>query len=205
MPVNRHRTQSAIRRGRRGFTLVEALVSTTIVAIAGTAVLLGVANAMQSTRDHLQKTIAQGLAEQLIDEIAGMRYEGDGLGPYQTTLGPTAYEASGRGRERFNDIDDYARYDSQPPVDSWGVPIGQEDDTGGTRNPYFLAPPGYFARWHQAVDVYYVSAVDKQTPLGPGVTSDFRAVRVRILLEGTEGTKMEIASLTRVFAYVPVP
>src|SRR5438128_946766 len=87
-------------RQRSAFTLVEAVVSTSITAVAGAALLLGVSSALDTTNNVMDQAIAQGIADQLADEIAGKRYAAAGAGPYETNLGPSAYEAAGVNRER---------------------------------------------------------------------------------------------------------
>ena len=65
---------------RAGFTLVEAVVSTAIVTMAGSALLLGVASAIDATDIVLEQALAEGMAQQLMDEIAGRQYAEPGAG-----------------------------------------------------------------------------------------------------------------------------
>jgi hypothetical protein len=53
------------------------------------------------------------------------------------------------------------------------------------------------------VDVYYVAETDFATPLPAGQTSDYRVVRVRILIDVPQKSPRQITELKRVFAYVP--
>ena len=188
---------------RRAFTLVEALVSTAIMAVAGAAVLLGIANSIDATDANLQQTLAIGMAQTLMDEISAQRYLELGGNPYTPTLQPDAGETAGPGRSLFDDIDDYNGYRSQPPTDRWGVALGTDNGQGAARNAGFQARSGYFSRWHQQVDVYYVSDSDASQALPPGSTSNFRAVRVTILVDDAARGPLQRAQLTRVFAYVP--
>ncbi len=192
------------RRARRAaFTLVEAMVSTSITVIAGSAVLLGIASSVKSTGDVLNQSVAAGMAQQLMDEISGQLYCEDPADPYQYPLGPGAYEAAGVCRERYNDIGDYNGYSSQPPKDRWGVVLGTENGNGGTRNPLFSLGGTAFASWQQSVSEYYVSSTDHSQALQAGQTSDHRAVEVRIYFNHpTQGQRL-LASVRRVFSYVP--
>lgn len=188
---------------RRAFTLVEALVSTAITAVASAAVLLGIANSIDATDANLQQTLAIGMAQQLMDEIAAQRYMEAGGDPYATTLGPDSGEFVGPGRSQFDDIDDYNGYRCQPPTDRFGIALGQDDGQGGVRSAGFQARGGYFSRWHQLVDVYYVDNANPSLALPAGSTSNYRAVRVMILVDDAVRGPLARAQLTRVFAYVP--
>jgi hypothetical protein len=126
-----------------------------------------------------------------------------GGNPYATTLQSDAGESVGPGRSLFDDIDDYNGYRGQPPSDRWGVALGTDNGQGATRNAGFQARSGYFSRWRQQVDVYYVSNSDSSQALSAGSTSNFRAVRVTILVDDAARGPLQRAQLTRVFAYVP--
>lgn len=175
----------------------------TIMAVAGSALLLGIASSLQTTNDALEQEIALGMAQQLMDEVLGARYSAVGVDGYQTSLGPSSYESQGSGRERFDDIDDYDRLRIQPPEDMWGVALGCDDGEGGQRHPAFRATSGFFDHWRQEVDVYYVSATDPAVRLPQGQVSDYRAVEVRIYYVDPERGSRELVRLKRVVAYVP--
>src|SRR5262249_3311612 len=118
---------------RRGFTLIEALLATTLAAIAGTALLDGIYGSVENTRAAQEQTIAAGLAQQMMDEIAGKMYCAVRNQPYETTLGPSSTEQAGIGRSLYNDIDDYNGVRNAPPLDPWNISIGNDDGQGGTR------------------------------------------------------------------------
>ena len=63
-------------------------------------------------------------------------------------------------------------------------------------------PTGYFTGWKQTVDVQYVSETNFTTPLTSG-TSNYRRIRVQILVEQADGTTRTLADLSRVVTYVP--
>jgi prepilin-type N-terminal cleavage/methylation domain-containing protein len=187
---------------RRGFTLIEAMVSTTIAAIAGTALLQGVYGSIASTKTAQEQTIAMGLAQQLMDEIAGKMYCAVRNQPYETTLGPSASESAGVGRSLYNDMDDFNGVRNSPPNDPWNILLGDDDGHGGSRHPS-LSDSAFLTRWRSEVDVYYVSPTDLKTQLGPGQTSDYRIVEVRIYVDDFNGARRNLVTLKRVFAYVP--
>ena len=189
---------------RRGFTLVEALMATAVTAIAGSTLLIGISSSLRTTDDNMRATIAFGLAEQLMDEIAGSRYAGVGDGPYQVSLGPTLAEAAGGGRQLFDDIDDYHRFTAGPPQDPWGIPLGRGQGDGTARNPNFQVTDGYFDAWRREVEVYYVDELDHSVRLSAVQTSDFRAVEVRVYYTDPVAGEVLLADVRRVFSYFPV-
>jgi type II secretory pathway pseudopilin PulG len=191
-------------RPRPAFTLVEALVAVTIAAVAASALLMGIHSSLQTTESAVQQTIAGGMAQQLMDEAVGNLYCQPGSNGYETTLGPSAWEAQGTGRQRYNDIDDYHAQRVKPPKDAWGVVLGKDDGQGGTRHAAFQAPTGCIDNWQQEIDVYYVRDSDPAVRLPNGQTSDYRAVEVRIVDVQPDGARRELVKLRRVVAYVPV-
>lgn len=193
--------------GRRssGFTLIEAILALSISVIAGAAIVLGLSSSLQTTRIAEDEAVALGMARQMMDEIASMRYAEAGEGPYQTTLGPEVGEGSATGRAQFDDIDDFAGLSNQPPTDFWGVPLGSDDGEGGTRHSELAAPAGQFDDWRREVDVYYANPTDFNTPLSGATTSDYRVVVVRVIRTDFDGSEHELARLQRVFSYVPKP
>ncbi|HZZ29281.1 MAG TPA: type II secretion system protein [Pirellulales bacterium] len=187
---------------RRGFTLIEATLATTIAAIAGTALLQGVYGSLETTKAAQQQLIAAGLAQQMMDEIAGKMYCAVRNQPYETTLGPSSAEQAGPGRSQYNDIDDYNGIRNTPPADPWGIPIGNDDGQGGTRYSS-MRDASFLSSWRCEVDVYYVSATDLQTKLSASQTSDYRIVEVRLYVTDPNGASRNLVTLKRVFAYVP--
>jgi type II secretory pathway pseudopilin PulG len=202
------------RRQRRAFSLVEALVALSITALAGVVLLLSVESSLQTTTDAVERTIADGAAQRLLDEILTRRfYEVDenGSGPPPTgplgglvpTLGPTVSETLGSGFELFDDIDDFAGYSSQPIKGSDGEVLGTGDDAGNERLENFRLRSNFFARWRQRVDVYYVDAND-HTVRSAAVTP-YRAVEVFIERAETDGTVYPLAQRKRIVAFIPPP
>ena len=190
------------RSARRGFTLVEALVATTILAVAGSALLFGLTAAMDTTQDVVHRTIAAGLAQQLMDEVAGLPYADKTGGPYESPL-VSAVDATTGCRTACHDQADFHGTATSPPVDSWGVRLGDDDGAGGQRHANFRAPADYLARWKQSVSVRYANPADLKQDLPDGQTSDYRSVAVVIGLTERSGQVRELARLRRVFAYVP--
>jgi prepilin-type N-terminal cleavage/methylation domain-containing protein len=187
---------------RRGFTLIEAMVSTTIAALAGAALLQGIYSSIGSTRSAQEQTIAAGLAQQMMDEIAGKTFCVVRNSPYETTLGPSAAEQAGTGRSLYNDIDDFNGVRTGPIKDPWNISVGDDDGKGGSRHVN-MRTASRLSSFRREVDVYYVSNSDLKTKLAAGQTSDFKAVEVRVYVDDPNGARRLLATLKRVFAYVP--
>ncbi|MCS7304284.1 MAG: type II secretion system GspH family protein [Thermoguttaceae bacterium] len=200
---SRKRNPTASGRSESSFTLLEALVAIALVAMCGAAVLWGLQSGVQNAQTALEQTIALGLAQQLMDEILGAKYCENLNNPYETLLGPTGWESSGQGRQRYNDIDDYHGWIGKPPVDWWGIRLGEDNGDGTSRHPAFRAPSSLLQNWQQEVEVYYVSPTDLRSRLPVGQVSDFRAVEVRIVEQTPGRGRRELAKLREIVAYVP--
>jgi prepilin-type N-terminal cleavage/methylation domain-containing protein len=199
MPAIRHANHS--RRG--GFTLVEALVSLSIVSIAGTALLLNVTSSTQTTDAATRQFMANGMAQQLMDQIAGQYYTDPGTSPTTTTLGPLSSDLVGPGWSAFNSINDFNGLSVTPPTDRWSIPLGTDNGDGNVRHPAMQMIGGYFSRWSLQVSVFYVTDTAPTTPLPAGTTSNYRAVQVQAFYNDPVLGQQQLANLTRVFAYVP--
>jgi hypothetical protein len=189
---------------RGGFSIVEAIVALSITALAGAVLLLAVESTVQTTTDSVQRTIADGLAQQLLDEALTRCFVLPGGDPLANSLGPNAFELTGSGRERYNDADDYHNFTATPPEAIYGLPIGTGDDIGGLRHASFRLPAGYFDNWRQRVIVYFVDPTDHRLPLASG-TSYFRAIEVHIEFQDADGAWRNLATRKRIVAYVPPP
>ena len=176
------------------FTLVEALVAISITAIAASVLLLGVHSSVQTTEEAFRRTIATGMAEQLLDEVLGARYHAVGVDGLQVSLSPSLWEQLGSGRERYDDVDDYNGIRAEPPEDLWGIDLGTDDGEADERHPNFLAPAGLLDHWRQEIDVYYVDESDLTIRLTFGQVSDYRAVEVRIYYDDPNGGSRELAN-----------
>jgi type II secretory pathway pseudopilin PulG len=196
-----HKRRHLLRSTRGGFTLIEALAAIALTAIAGSVLLLGTSASIQTTNDAMQRTIAQGMAQQLMDEVVGCRYMDLGGNPYDNPPKPSAAEATGT-RRLFDDIGDFNGYRCQPPTDSYGVAMGTDDGQGGQRNAAFQVSTGYLQNWRQEIDVTYVSDTNLTTSLPANQTSDYRAVEVRIVYNDPKAGPRVLAKIRRVVTYV---
>jgi prepilin-type N-terminal cleavage/methylation domain-containing protein len=197
-----HKRSSFLRSTRDGFTLIEALVSIAVTAIAGSVLLLGTSASLETTNDAMQRTIAYGMAQQLMDEVVGCRYMDLGGSPYANPPQPSAAEAAAGKRQPFDDIGDFNGYRCQPPKDFYGVALGTDDGQGGQRYSAFQVSTGYLQNWRQEIDVYYVSDTNLTTSLPANQTSDYRAVEVRIVYNDPKAGARVLAKIRRVVTYV---
>lgn len=185
---------------RAGVTLVEAMVATTLTMMIGSAVMLSLSAAMTSAEYGQQRAIAQGIADQLLDEIAGSRYHASNSGPLVWPLGVEAGEGSNRAS--CDDIDDFAGY-TAAVVDPYGQPLGRDQGNGSLRPTSFHCAEHWLASWSVAVSVYYVDESNPQLRLNSGQTSYLKAVEVRVLANRPNGGTQTLAQARRLFAYAP--
>ena len=187
---------------RKAFTLVEALVATSITAVAGSALLLGMSNALKTTNNALEQTIAEGLAAQLMDEIAAQKYH-DPDREAHGSLGPEPGERAAPGRSLFDDIDDYNGYQSIPATDRYGRKLATEGG-GNTSRLAALQAANYFDRWRQQVAVQYVREVngDLTQTTTQGNSAFYKRVSITISVDDANGQTRQILTVQRIFAYV---
>lgn len=187
-------------RSTSGFTLVEAVVAISITAIAGSAILLGVTSSVRTADEALKKTVALGLAEQLLDEICQARFRdvSEDVSTEPRVNGPGAAETS---RAMYDDVDDYRGLRTMPPADAWGVALGTESDGGAERHPNFRSS-SLMANWRQEVDIYSLDLADPTRRLATSASSRSREVIVRIVEVNPGGTSETLAELRRVVTWV---
>ena len=198
--------EAGSRRGRRGsgFTLVEAMVCITLIAFAGSALLLATQTSMESSEYAFEQNLARGIATQIIDEVMGRRYSAAGASPFQYPLTAAAYEISSpQKRILFDDSGDFNNYVSRPLRDPWAIELGQGDGAGGSRHVNFQLRDDYFDNWSVAIRVYYANPADLSRNLTGSNTSGYRAVEVSVGKYDDDGTARRLATIRRVYGYVP--
>lgn len=176
---------------RRAFTLFEVLVAMSVAAVTGAAALLAVASALSDAHTGLERSVASGLARQLMDEIAAQYYADPELGdPQQTVLGPETGEVTGY-RTAFDDIDDYHGWQASPPE--------RKDASGLDR---LGSPAPAMESFSRSVVVQYVADADPDVVLASGQTSFTRRVTVSVAYSASGKTRTA-AQLQRIFRHVP--
>jgi len=92
----------------RGFTLIEALMASAVLAMAITAITMPFAAGAKNEQVDARQTVAVGLAQEMTEEILSKPFDD----PNQTsTPGPEPAETS---RRRFDNVDDYDGYSEAP-------------------------------------------------------------------------------------------
>lgn len=187
---------------RSAFSLMEAVIAVAITALAGSVLLLAVESSLTTTTDATELALAEGLAEQLLEEAFSLRFAEAGTDAVNGALGRDAGETSATQRLQFDDTDDYHGYAAQPPQDVGGKTLGQGDDSGNLRHPNFRLAASALANWRQQVEVYYVNPANPSQRLTSG-TSAYRAIEVTIQHVERDGARRPLAQRRRVYAYLP--
>src|SRR5437763_8681706 len=178
-----------------GFSLIEALIALSITSLAGAVLLLSVQSSLDTTIDAVDHTIADGIAQQTLDEILTKHYMGPSESPTSTTLGPSTSESLSGGTAYFDDEDDYNGYSAQPIKGWYGEILGIGDDSGNLRLPNFRVRSDFFQNWRVRVSVYYVSP-DNHT-LQSATPTYFRAIEVNVEQIKPGGTVIPLATRKR--------
>jgi hypothetical protein len=166
-------------RHRRGFSLVEATISSLIVGTMVVASLALIGSTARSQTVHAHREVALALAHELMAEIVHTRYaEPD---PVPTPIfGPETNESNTpMTRQNFDDVDDFHGWTSSPPQDGAGTELLN------------------FAAYERRVNVEYVSPLD---PGGSGSTSDLsnvglKRITVTVTSEGAAATLTALRSI----------
>ncbi len=177
-----------------GFSMAEALLAMTIASVAGTAMLSSLFAAIRTSSLAVESTVAAGLAQQLMDEVAAVSFPNG----TQPALPPNSL------RSAFTNLDNFAGYTATPPIDRYGLPIGTEGSVPGSPRPVNMQPnPSELANYTQNV---IVEQVQPGGPTGWTVVSsspNYRRVTVQIVVTDPNTAPRVAAELMRVFSYVP--
>jgi len=190
-----------LQRSRRtGITLVESLVSVTITAIAGTALFSAIGASLGTSYSALNHNLGVGLAEQLLEEMAAVRF------PLDSDTRP----GSNGSRRMFDDLDDYDNWSSSPPENKVGYKLGSEPLTilgvYDIARPSLLIPDADFLnRITREVTVERIRTDNNSNWVVTTGESDYRRVTVTIKLAMNAGAPSQtISETTRIFSYVPL-
>jgi MSHA pilin protein MshD len=105
------------RASRRGFTLVEVLLTILVIGVGLTASMRAMPVLIQVSRATHEQLIAQQLATDMLAEISMLPYEEPDSTP---AFGPESGERT-TVRADFDDIDDYDGWAKSPPIRKDGV------------------------------------------------------------------------------------
>jgi MSHA pilin protein MshD len=182
-------------RHARGVTLVETILAVALSTFAAGALLTALSSSVQVSTDCLHIAIANGLADQLMDEIASVKF-------------PPGISNSGAGRSGFDDIDDYDGYSISPPQARSGLVIGTEGtSTSGSLmyRPQSLQPdPHMLNRYRQQVLVEKIAESSGNQWVVVPQSTTYRRVTVAISYTDAQGKTTPLAIQTRVFSNVAI-
>ena len=130
-------TQPFLKRhlGRAGFTLAEVLVSVVVIVIALVPLITVLGQGVKRGKDPQKITVANFLAQDLMEEIMCKKFDEDPTNPDTTArLGPDSGETrQGSPTSRnYDDVDDYDGYTESPPKEVDGTQM--TDYAGYTRS-----------------------------------------------------------------------
>jgi len=123
--MNARPNQRTSSRTRLGFTLVESLISVVVVGVMLVAALSTVAVASRAEYQSSERRKGLALAQMLMAEILQQAYGDPAYPPGSWGLGED--EKTG-DRSRFDDVDDYDRWEAEPPQNKDGSVIGWARD-----------------------------------------------------------------------------
>jgi prepilin-type N-terminal cleavage/methylation domain-containing protein len=95
-----------IDRGRRGFTLVESLIATVVLAVAVVGIAGTLAASYQQTREQISAAEATQLARQLMEEISARPFAVPAGNPNNAT----GWSGGNYNRATYDDVQDYHGY-----------------------------------------------------------------------------------------------
>ncbi|MDA7952127.1 MAG: hypothetical protein MPJ24_11655 [Pirellulaceae bacterium] len=171
---------------RNAFTLVESLVAISLTTLAVGAFVSSIETTQSSASSGVEQLIAEGLAQQLLDEALGL--------PVQKTAIPITANLSNAPRSTFTHLEQYHQVTENPILDIYGHPLGKEDGQGGLRGADYQAIER-FQKWHRHITVEYM---DRETPSLPsGIVTDLLRVRVRVRKMNHDGTHTSLADVSR--------
>lgn len=176
---------------RSGVTFVETVIAITLTTFVAGALLTSVTSTVQVGSDGYHSAIANGLADQLMDEIAAVKFPGG-----QTPV-------SGSGRTGFDDLDDYSGYNISPPQCRSGAVIGTEAGAD-TRPIQFQPDPRIYSRYRQQVTVEKIADTTGTSWNTVTTPTPLRRVTVTISYTDAAGVTTPLATQVRVFSNVAV-
>jgi prepilin-type N-terminal cleavage/methylation domain-containing protein len=165
---------------RRGFTLVEAVLSTAVVGVMLVAATHAAGIVATSRTLAAERARGQQLALDLLNEIMDRPYRDPDSA--LAILGTDVGDSLAPGRLKFDDIDDYQGYIDAPPTSQEGAAI-----------------PG-LAHWSRSVRVVYLEPGLSRVLAVQGDASDTGAklIHVSVFFRGKPVTRVQ-AIRTRAF------
>ena len=199
-----HATSSSAITRRRGITLVESLIAVSLTTLAGSALLTTIGSTVQISTNSAYTAIAQGLADQIMDEVSAAKFPHTQSG---TTSG-YSMTTGGQGRSGFDDLDDYNGWNASPPQTRDGMPIGTErlmaSSSSSARPSSFQPDPRFVSRFKQQVTVEKIAESTGGVSVVVTSTTSLRRVTVTISYTDAQNQTNVLAVQTRVFSDVAI-
>jgi MSHA pilin protein MshD len=172
MSTSRRITSQSRRRrprggGGRAFTLVESVIAVLIVSTVLVAALRTFGSLARARLIQTDRTLAYGLADDLLAEVMQCRFTEPGGG---TTLGPDAGEMRGT----YDDVDDYDGLSQTPPQ--------LRDGTALTE----------FTGWTRSVSVTFVNPDAPDVAASP---ADSQLKRIIVTVKSPRGVSVTLRGL----------
>ncbi len=183
------------------------MIALAVMSLAGAALLNSVAGAVQSSNDSIYRSVGQGMAEQLMNEIAASKFPTGTAG----IVSPIPL------RSWFTTIDDYDKFSECPPRTKAGEVLGNDDGAiaaaaymemtlgkAGSRTAELAAAPNFVGRFTRSV------LIERLQPNPTGWTvvtqhTPHRRVTVFVAYTANKSTRT-VAQVVRVFSSVsPAP
>ncbi len=181
---------------------MESLIAVSLTTLAGGALLTTIGSTVQISTDSTYTVIAQGLADQLMDEVASVRF------PRTGGMGSGSMPSGGVGRAMFDDLDDYHGWNASPPQTRDGLAIGTERMMAGStsmvRPTNFQPAPSFVSRFRQQVTVEKIAEVSGGAWVVVTSATPLRRVTVTISYTDARNQTKVLAVQTRVFSDVAV-
>lgn len=196
--INPRSSSGSLNGSRRGFSMAESLIALAITTVAGGAILASIGSALTTSATGASALLAQGLADQLLDEIAATRF-------------PQTWHAglnTAASRIAFDDIDDFDGWTERPPTNRDGRELSQEGFVLFNfviPRPVAMQPDTtLMSRLTREVRVERIQP-DQQSnwTIVTNGESSFRKVTVRVKDTDARNNTTTLVESLRIFSYVP--
>ena len=159
-----------MRNNKKGVTLIEMMVTVTVILLALVPLLRLFITANKGNQHLAQVTVAENLIQQTFDEISRKKWDESHNfpGDFQTGTTPLGIEGGETAGDKttFDDMDDYVTINNATPQDLSGAII-----------------PGYEA-FGLTIAVVYVTNPTAGLPTVSGAATDFKRVTVSVAWRG---------------------
>jgi prepilin-type N-terminal cleavage/methylation domain-containing protein len=131
---------------RRGFTLVESLIASVVLAVAVVGIAGTLAASYQQARDQVSVAEATQLARQLIEEISARPFEV----PAGSPSNAVGWSAGNPNRAIYDDISDYHGYTDNSTSITTQAGVVQSFGTAGPYERFVTVTEGPVPQGHTA-------------------------------------------------------